>query len=200
MPTWTKEQLDAINLSGTNIIVSAGAGSGKTAVLTERVINKIKNNIHINELLILTFTNNAAAEMKTRIKKAILQLEDIKEEASLVESSYITTFDAFVLSLVKKYHYLLNLSKDISIIDTSIINKTKKEYLNSIFEDYYKSKDEKFINLVTNYGIKNDKSLKKIILNLDNKVDLLTNKEEYLENYINNYYNQENINSLFNEY
>ena len=60
MPRWTAEQEEAINKSGENIIVSAGAGSGKTAVLSERVLNKIENGIHINELLILTFTKAAA--------------------------------------------------------------------------------------------------------------------------------------------
>ena len=67
MPNWTKEQMDAINLDNSNIIVSAGAGSGKTAVLSERVIRKLKDGVHINELLILTFTNAAAKEMKDRI-------------------------------------------------------------------------------------------------------------------------------------
>ena len=65
MPKWTKEQELAINEKGTNIIVSAGAGSGKTAVLSERVLTHLKNGVHIDELLILTFTNAAAAEMKT---------------------------------------------------------------------------------------------------------------------------------------
>ena len=64
MPRWTPEQMHAIETSGSNIIVSAGAGSGKTAVLTERVITKLRNGVNINELLILTFTRAAAAEMK----------------------------------------------------------------------------------------------------------------------------------------
>ena len=68
---WTADQEKAINECGKNIIVSAGAGSGKTAVLTERVITKLKKGININELLILTFTNAAAMEMKDRIREAI---------------------------------------------------------------------------------------------------------------------------------
>ena len=68
MPIWTKEQSDAIYKSNNNIIVSAGAGSGKTAVLTQRVIEKLNQGIHINQLLILTFTKAAAGEMKDRIQ------------------------------------------------------------------------------------------------------------------------------------
>ena len=86
MPNWTKEQETAIYESGSNIIVSAGAGSGKTAVLTTRVIEKLKQGIHINELLILTFTNNAAAEMKERILKEIKKYDNLKEEQDLIES------------------------------------------------------------------------------------------------------------------
>ena len=69
MSRWTEEQLQAINKDGENIIVSAGAGSGKTAVLTERVMRKIEEGININQLLLLTFTHAAAEEMKDRIRK-----------------------------------------------------------------------------------------------------------------------------------
>ena len=89
MPSWTKEQQDAINKDGTNIIVSAGAGSGKTAVLTQRVITKLSKGINIDELLILTFTNLAAREMKDRIKKALLSIDD-KKNLEKIDSSYIT--------------------------------------------------------------------------------------------------------------
>ena len=123
MPNWTKEQETAIYESGSNIIVSAGAGSGKTAVLTTRLIEKLKQGIHINELLILTFTNNAAAEMKERILKEIKKYDNLKEEQDLIESSYITTFDAYSLSLVKKYHYLLGIDKDVKIISDKIIKQ-----------------------------------------------------------------------------
>ena len=106
MPSWTKEQEEAIYKSGTNIIVSAGAGSGKTAVLTERVIKKVENGTHINELLILTFTKAAAAEMKERIRDS-LKKNGFDEELKLIDSAYITTFDSYSLSVVKKYVILL---------------------------------------------------------------------------------------------
>ena len=71
MPKWTSEQLTAINQENSNIIVSASAGSGKTAVLTSRVIRKLQSGISIDQLLILTFTKAAAKEMKERIKSGI---------------------------------------------------------------------------------------------------------------------------------
>ena len=197
---WTKNQEEAINIKGINTIVSAGAGSGKTAVLTERVIQKLLNKTHINELLLLTFTNNAAYEMKNRIKKEILKHPEIQEEIKLVESADITTFDAFALSLVKKYHYYLNLSKDINIIDASIINKKKKDYINEIFNDLYEDNNPDFISFVTTFGTKNDKQIKKLLLEINQKTNLLSNEEEYLNNYITSYYSDSNINELFKDY
>ena len=126
MPSWTKEQLEAINEEGKNIIVSAGAGSGKTAVLSERVIRKLEKT-DINKLLILTFTKEAANEMKERIRKKIKKNPNLKKQLDIIDSAYITTFDSYSLSLVKKYYYLLNISPNISIIDASIINIKKEE-------------------------------------------------------------------------
>src|SRR5574344_142440 len=196
MTKWTNEQLDAINKSGTNIIVSAGAGSGKTAVLTERVINKLNNGIHINELLILTFTNNAAAEMKERIKKRISKIPELKEELNLIESANITTFDAYVLSLVKKYHYYLDIDQNINIIDSTIIKQKKKEIINNIFNNLYENNNSQFINLITKYGVKNDKEIKRLILNIDDTLDLIIDKDYYLNNYINSYYSNDNLYNL----
>ena len=112
---WTKDKEEAITRTGLNIIVSAGAGSGKTAVLTERTIRKLLNGGNINRLLILTFTNAAAAEMKNRIRKAIKKA-GLKEQLDYIDSAYITTFDSFALSVVKKYHSKLDLSPNISTI------------------------------------------------------------------------------------
>ena len=96
---FTEEQRQAIFEDGKNIIVSAGAGSGKTAVLTERVKQKLLNGIHVNELLVLTFTNAASLEMKDRIRRAILSTPKILEEANYIDGAYICTFDSFSLSI-----------------------------------------------------------------------------------------------------
>ena len=119
MPKWTEEQQLAIDKENTNVIVSAGAGSGKTAVLTTRVVRKLKSGVNINELLILTFTNKAAQEMKDRIRSSILEDPSLSEQLNYIDGSYITTFDSFALSMVKKYNYLLNVSKNVKIADSS---------------------------------------------------------------------------------
>ena len=200
MPKWTKEQEEAIIKSGSNIIVSAGAGSGKTAVLSERVINKIQNGIHVNELLILTFTRAAADEMKDRIRKKIGKIPEFKDELTLLSSAYITTFDSFALSVVKKYHYLLNISSNIAITDESIVKLEQKKILDNIFEKFYKEKNENFINLIKKYCIKNDKSLKSNILSLCNKISDYIDRDEFIDNVINNFYEEENVNNLLTKY
>lgn len=197
---WTNEQLQAINDSGENIIVSAGAGSGKTAVLTQRVITKLKKGININNLLILTFTNAAAAEMKERIRNAIEKDPELSYQLDYIDSSYITTFDSFSMSVVKKYYYLLNVSPNIKVLDSSICNNVRKQLLDDIFEELYKRREPNFIKLINDLTIKDDTNIKKSILDVNTKLDRLIDKEEYLNNYIDDYYSDENINILVNKY
>lgn len=194
MPNWTKEQLLAINEDGNNIIVSAGAGSGKTAVLSERVKRKLTSGVHINSLLILTFTNAAAAEMKERIRKLITKDPTLKEELDLIDSSYITTFDSFSLSIVKKYHTRLNITKNIKITDEVLIDIEKNKILEAIFNDYYSSNNIKFNKLINNFCLKDDQELKDYILNIYKKIELKYDKEEYLNSYLDNYFSPEKLN------
>ena len=197
---WTLEQEQAINEEGKNIIVSAGAGSGKTAVLSERVIRKLKQKVNINELLILTFTNAAATEMKDRIRKKIKKDPSLKEQLDYLEQAYITTFDSYALSVVKKYNYLLNIPKNIKPIDSIIINIKKKQILNDILENLYKEKNEKFLNLIDSFCTKNDDEITLAILKISSLLDKKYDKEEYLNNYIENYYNENTINNNIKKY
>ena len=160
MPSWTKEQNEAITRTGNNIIVSAGAGSGKTAVLSERILKKIEQGVSIDSLLVLTFTEAAAFEMKTRIKKKVKENPLTSSKASEIDSAYITTFDSYALSIVKKYHYLLNIDKNISVIDKSILKLFKIQTLNEIFEEYYKEKNPDFLNFIASLCHKNDEFIK----------------------------------------
>ena len=196
---WTNEQKRAIYTEGTNIIISAGAGSGKTAVLTERVLEKVKKGISVDNLLILTFTKMAAKEMKERIGDK-LKKEGLTSELTKLDTADITTFDAYALSIVKKYHYYLNVSKDINIIDGSVITLYKRKILKDIFEKLYEENNPEFISFIKDYCIKDDKDIFEFILNINSKLDLKTNKREYLDNYINTVYDEVKIDNDINDY
>lgn len=200
MTKWTEDQQKAIDETGQNIIVSAGAGSGKTAVLSERVLTHIKNGINIDDLLILTFTNAAAAEMKERIRKNIAKHPELKDQLDKVDLAYITTFDAYSLSIVKKYNHLLNVSDRVTIIDDSIIKLKKRQILEEIFDTYYTEENQDFLNLISAFCLKDDKEIFEAILSLSAKMDNLYNKTEYLENYTKNNYTKEKIDGYIEEY
>lgn len=200
MPNWTKEQEQAIYESGKNIIISAGAGSGKTAVLSERVLQKVLNGVSIDRLLILTFTNLAAREMKERIRKKIKKDENLKDQLNKLDASYITTFDSYSLSIVKKYHYLLNISSKVNIIDKNILDMQISKFIDEIFEQEYQENNPKFKKLITDFCIKNDDSIKKEIISLNDKLNMKYDKEDYLNNYLDIYYSDNFINKNINEY
>lgn len=196
---WTIEQKEAINIEGSNVIVSAGAGSGKTAVLSERVLRKVKEGTHINELLVLTFTKAAAKEMKDRIKDKLIE-NNLDSEAQLIDGAYITTFDSYSLLVVKKYHYILGINRDIKISDTILLNIIKRDLLDEIMDEYYKEENEKFKNLVCKFSLKDDRELKDLIIKLSDKLELKYDRYQYLENYMKEYYSEESLEELTLEY
>ena len=199
MPKFTEEQQKAIDLDNSSIIVSAGAGSGKTAVLSQRVIRKLNDGIDVDKLLILTFTKEAAREMKERIRSKIIKA-NLKRQLDLIDASFITTFDSYSLYIVEKYHYLLKVSKNLKIIDSSIINIKKMEIMNEIFEEYYKSENILFNKLINDLCFKDDNVLIDEIIKINNNLDLKINKEEFLDTYVDNFYSDKNISALKDEY
>ena len=199
MPKFTEEQQKAIDLDNSSIIVSAGAGSGKTAVLSQRVIRKLNDGIDVDKLLILTFTKEAAREMKERIRSKIIKA-NLKRQLDLIDASFITTFDSYSIYIVEKYHYLLKVSKNLKIIDSSIINIKKMEIMNEIFEEYYKSENILFNKLINDLCFKDDNVLIDEIIKINNNLDLKINKEEFLDTYVDNFYSDKNISALKDEY
>lgn len=193
----TKEQQLAIDMEGTNIIVSAGAGSGKTAVLTQRVIRKIVDGVDVDKLLVLTFTNEAAAEMRKRIRDAIIK-KGLDEQLSLLDSAYITTFDSFAFSLVKKYSYLLNANQNIKIIDSNVMIIYRYLVIDKIFEEMYGNDD--FNKLVGDFCLKDDGNLKKDIISLSNKLDLLVDKDKFINTYFDRYCTKGKIDEVIIKY
>ena len=197
---FSKEQQLAIDTHGTNIIVSAGAGSGKTAVLTERIFQMLKNGYDISRLLVLTFTKPAALEMKTRIKKRVKKDPTLESQYNKIDSAYITTFDSFALSVVKKYHYLLNVSKNIKIVDGIVMMLKKDEIINEVFNELYVEENEGFFDMLNKFTHKDDKLFKSSILKMAEGLQKQPYKDIYLSNYIADYYSENKIDYYINEY
>ncbi len=202
---WTEDQLKAIEAKG-NIIVSAGAGSGKTAVLSERVLQHIlKDHYNIDELLVLTFTNAAADSMKNKIRKTIQKSPDLTAEQKTkqlnkLDGSYIMTFDAYALSLVKKYHYLLNCDKDINIIDNGILQLKTAEILEEILEENYQHPAEGFTKLLSDFCVRSDDVICEMVIELNNKLNAIYNRDEFVAGYDENYFSDEALDDLFEQY
>ena len=185
---FTPEQQQAINDTGKNILVSAGAGSGKTFVLTERVLQHITDGMDIDRMLILTFTNAAAAQMKEKIRDKLK--ENVKNgtnkdlmnaQMQKIDSSYIMTFDAYALSLVKKYNYLLNVSKDISIIDENIISLKTDQLLEEIMTEKYRAHDQSFEALVGDFCDRDDTKIREWVKFINNRLALRLDREAFLD-------------------
>ncbi len=178
---YTDEQKKAIGARNTNILVSAAAGSGKTGVLTERVISRLKDGDNIDELLILTFTRAAAGEMKTRIRDKIakrLENDDKKKQpfwqhqTDLLGDASITTIHSFCTKLLRRhYHLLPGLDPQYRIAKENRIKQMKDDLLRVILEERYtdpdKQRRERCFDLLDLYGSRlNDDNLKKIIFAL----------------------------------
>lgn len=165
---WTKPQENAIGAKG-NIIVTAAAGSGKTAVLVERVIQKLcdeKNPISADRLLIVTFTNAAAAEMRGRIEKALADRlatdpnnTHLLKQRLLIPAADICTIDSFCIRLVRNNFSLLGISPDFKIAEEFAANKIKDAAIKKVFGEYFKNNDPEFFKILnlldSEYGTEN---------------------------------------------
>ncbi len=201
---YTDEQLEAITTPVYNTMISAGAGSGKTKVLTQRVFNHLANNIDVDRLLVLTFTNAAATEMKQRVVKLLVEDESLDQgiknnQLNKIDSAYIMTFDAYSLFLVKKYHQLLNVDKDIDIADSNIINGITDKYLDEIFEEQYVSNDV-FKDIISKYCVKDDDVVKGFVKDLNKKLDLIYDRDSFITEYNNTFFSDTHLNNELDSY
>ncbi len=158
MPQWTHAQQNAIDANARNIIVSAAAGSGKTAVLVERVVRIItdeRNPVDIDRLLVVTFTNAAAAEMKARISARLEELlrhspgkKQYMRQLTLLPSAKICTIDSFCLNLARENFFNLGISQDFTVLDESEAQIIADNALDAVLEAFYEENDPNFTTLV----------------------------------------------------
>ncbi|WP_337384229.1 helicase-exonuclease AddAB subunit AddA [Megasphaera sp.] len=148
---WTNEQQAAIDSRGQTLLLSAAAGSGKTAVLVERIIRRLLDKeypIDITELLVVTFTKAAAAEMRDRIgmalMKALSETKDprVERQLALLPSAQISTLHAFCQHVIRKYFYTIDLDPAFSIAGEEELNLLRRQVLEDVFLSYYED-DEK---------------------------------------------------------
>ncbi len=172
---WTKEQQLAINEKGQNILVAAAAGSGKTAVLVERIINKIiKEKIDIDKILVVTFTKAAASEMRGRILDAIYkEIEKdaknthLQKQITLLSKASICTIDSFCLDVVKNNFFEIGISPNLKIAESTEIEILKQEILEELFEEKYENEEKEFLDLIETYtSYRGDEPLKDVILEI----------------------------------
>lgn len=159
---WTDKQLDVINTRGRNILVSAAAGSGKTAVLVERIIQLITDDnadVNIDELLVVTFTRAAASEMKERIREALEVLsrrepenENVMKQLALIHNASISTIDSFCATVVRENFDRIDLDPNFRIADETEIEMLKMDVMDQLLEEYYLNADESFMNLAKQYS------------------------------------------------
>lgn len=157
---WTKEQKSIIDLRNKNILVSAAAGSGKTAVLVERIINLIKyENEDVNKFLIVTFTNAAASGMKQKIQKSLMKSiknnegnkEHLRRQLNLLNKSNISTIHSFCIDVVRKNFHIIGIDPNFRVGDPNEIDIMLKESIDEVLEEAYEQKSEDFINLVESF-------------------------------------------------
>ena len=174
---WTKEQQQVIDLRDCNILVSAAAGSGKTAVLVERIIGRITDvqfPLDIDRLLIVTFTNAAAGEMRERIRDAIEKRltanpenEHLEKQLTLVHQAQITTIHSFCQQVIRNYFHLIDLDPSFRIADEGELKLLKKDIVELLIEEAYAGGEKDFLHFVECYATgKNDTGIDDIILQL----------------------------------
>lgn len=198
------DQQKAIDSRKGNFLVSAGAGSGKTTVLTQRIYDIVSSgDASISEFLVLTFTEKAAYEMKQRARDLILSDPKTAIYAAEMEQADITTFDSFARRIVKKYHDRIGLPKEIDIVNQGILLVEKKRILDSLLEKRYKdfndAKKDAFASLLSEFCFKDDKTLTKLILDIERMADLEEDPKAFLSNYEKRFFSKDFINKTIDE-
>lgn len=195
---WTKEQEKVINLRNRSLLVSAAAGSGKTAVLVQRIISMVTDKaepLDIDRLLVVTFTNAAAAEMRERVGAAIenaLEQEPynqhLQRQLTLVHNAQITTIDSFCIRILRDHFHKIDLEPGFRIADEGELKLLREDVCEAVLEEFYQKADPEFFRFADSYsGAKNDLQIKEMILKLYNYAESYPWPKEWLETCVQQY-------------
>ena len=195
--TWTPEQQNAIDARGGGILVSAAAGSGKTAVLTERVIQRLtdpENPVDADRFLVVTFTRAAAGEMRSRISERLRELIRrnpasifLQRQLTLLQQARICTMDSFFSGMVRENFEQLGVSQNLRVVDDAMLSRMTADTLEELLESRYANPDEGFVRLAQQFGEENDKALSKQILQLYRKLRSLPYPFQWLDDQLQRY-------------
>ncbi|WP_088825500.1 helicase-exonuclease AddAB subunit AddA [Listeria goaensis] len=197
--TWTDEQWQAIHARGQNILVAAAAGSGKTAVLVNRIIERLQdeeNPCNVDELLVVTFTNASAAEMKHRVRQALenalVQKPDslhLKKQLALLNNASIQTLHSFCLDLIRKYYYIASVDPDFRLMDSIESMMLRDEVIDKLLEEEYaKPNNEAFFHLVDSLtDDRSDRNLTEVVSKLYDFSRANPNPEKWLKQLVDFY-------------
>lgn len=190
--TWTKEQQQVIDLRDRNILVSAAAGSGKTAVLVERIITRLTKDTppaDVDKLLIVTYTEAAAAEMKERIAGAIEKAlaehpadVHLKKQSALIHTAKITTIHSFCLSVIREYFHTIDLDPGFRIAEEGELKLLRQDVMREMLEAKYEEADEDFLRFVETFATgREDSKLEEIISQLYEYAGSYPDPDEWLD-------------------
>lgn len=198
--TWTDEQWKAIHVKGQDILVAAAAGSGKTAVLVERIISKILSAdepIDVDQLLVVTFTNASAAEMRHRIGEALEKAinenpasKHLRKQLNLLNRASISTLHSFCLEVIRKYYYQIEVDPGFRIADDTEADLLRDDVLDDLFEEEYGREDnEPFFALVDTFsGDRSDVKLQEMVLKLFDFAMANSSPKQYLQSLLDMYH------------
>ena len=199
--TLTQEQKVAVEFKGNNMLVSAAAGSGKTFVLVERIIRQIlskEDPCDIERLLVVTFTEKAALEMKERIRRALQEAWEqnpqdlrIARQLSLLERAQISTIHSFCLSIVRRYFYRVDLDPGFRVLDPNEAELLRYESVDEVFEALYglsPDENQRFLDLVAGFGGREiDEDLKQLVLSLHEFLGTQPSPQAWLDDAVDQY-------------
>ena len=191
MPTWTKEQQSAIDKRGCDLLVSAAAGSGKTAVLSERVLKRVtdgENPVPVEKLLIVTFTNAAAAEMRQRITAKLRDKlaanpdsEITARQLMMVPKASIMTIHSFCLNIIKSNFHLIDMDPSVGILDSAEGELMKIKIAGEVINEMYEKYGEDFSNMARWLADGRDDGLANEIINRHKYIGSFERPLDWLE-------------------